>query len=116
VRAGPGRVILRGSLPVDLLDQLDQEAQRRGIPVADLVDLLLVGHLPAVLAEAAEAHLRTSLAIAHHHAVPSPQNEENPRQLIPGVLSDEDCSAAHVERNYSTARPCIEGTSDASTA
>ena len=115
MRAGPGRVILRGSLPVDLLDQLDAEAQRRGVPVADLVDLLLVEHLPIVLAEAAKAHLRTSLAIAHRHEVTSPQNGENPRQLIPGVLSDEDCSAAHVVPNDS-ARPVVKGARHAGTA
>jgi hypothetical protein len=71
MRTGPGRTVIRAALPVDLLDDLDREARRRGVEVADLVDLLLVGHLPVVLAEEAEAHLRTSLAIANGHARPS---------------------------------------------
>jgi histidine ammonia-lyase len=62
-------------LPVDLLDQLEAEAARRGITTEALVDELLVTTLPIVLAEAAEDHLRCSLAIARA-AEKSPENEQ----------------------------------------
>jgi len=64
VRAGPGRQVLRATLPIDLLDQLDEEAQRRGIPVDRLVEDLLVNEIPRTLAEAARDRLTTSLRIA----------------------------------------------------
>jgi hypothetical protein len=58
---------MRASLPADLLDDLEAEALRCGVTVPDLVDELVVAHLPRVLAEAAEEHLRTSLAVARRH-------------------------------------------------
>jgi len=64
VRAGPGRQVLRATLPIDLLDQLEEEAQRRGIPVDRLVEDLLVNEIPRTLAEAARDRLATSLRIA----------------------------------------------------
>jgi hypothetical protein len=97
-------------LPVDLLDQLDREAQRRGIPVSELVDLLLVEHLPAVLAEEAQAQLQGALAIAHRHAISSPENEQSPVVVTHEALNGEDFSLAHAEHHH-TARPATEGAS-----
>lgn len=64
MRAGPGRAVIRAALPVDLLDDLDREAERRGISVEELVDVLLVEHLPIVLAEEARAQLQGALDLA----------------------------------------------------
>ena len=120
MRAGPGRAVIRASLPVDLLDELGREAERRGISIEELVDLLLVEHLPTVLAEEAGAHLRSSLAIANRHAVNSPNtaNAEmapalaeatpNPRvpqpqvtpSLPPGDLDAEDVSGDTARRPH----------------
>ena len=113
MRAGPGRAVIRAALPVDLLDDLDREAQRRGIEVAELVDLLLVEHLPAVLAEEAHAQLAGALAIARCHAVGSPENEQSPVAEHHEALDGEDLSLAHAEHQH-TARP-VEGASGAAT-
>jgi hypothetical protein len=106
----PGRSLVVARLPVDLLDELDREARRRGLTVETLVDELLVTTLPIVLAEAAEAHLRTSLDIARRHAIVCTENKQGPAVLTCEALNDEDFSQAHVEHQY-IARPAIEGTS-----
>lgn len=114
MRAGPGRAVIRAALPVDLLDDLDREAQRRGIEVAELVDLLLVEHLPAVLAEEAHAQLAGALAIAKRHALTSSENEQGPPADDQGALIGDEISQTHARQQH-TARPAVEGTSSGTT-
>jgi hypothetical protein len=109
MRAGPGRAVIRAALPIDLLDDLDREAQRRGIEIAELVDLLLVEHLPAVLAEEAHAQLSGALAVARHHALTSSDNEESPSTGDREALSGDEILQLHAE--HSLARPVLKGAS-----
>ncbi len=99
---------------MDLLDDLDREAQRRGIEVAELVDLLLVEHLPAVLAEEAHAQLSGALAVARRHAVVDPENEQSPVACDHEALISDEFSTPNAERSI-TARPRTEGASGGAT-
>jgi hypothetical protein len=98
---------------VDLLDELDAEAERRGISVEELVDLLLVEHLPIVLAEEARGQLTGALAIAKRHAAIIDQNEQNPVAGDHEALSGEDFSRTNAEPKY-TARPAPKAPSSGS--
>jgi hypothetical protein len=54
----PGnRTVGRFSLPVELLDRLDDEAGSRHVTTDDLIYGLLVEHVPTVLAQAMRTHL-----------------------------------------------------------
>lgn len=76
------RTVMRASLPVDLLDQLDAEARRQGIPTEALVGRLLVEHLPRIVAEAVRDRLDRAAACTTHPGS-SAQGREDDADVAP---------------------------------
>jgi hypothetical protein len=120
----PGRL----RLPIDLVAELETIATAEGIGVEELASRLLVDVLPGMVAQKTARWLGTTLSLAYpidvaadvpgiregrpdngrmRHAIASPQNKENPRELIPGALSGEDFSTPDAEPQY-TARPALK--------
>lgn len=64
IPANAPRTLRRFTLPADLVARLDVEASARGIATARLVEQIVADVMPSMLADAAAAYVRRSIARA----------------------------------------------------
>lgn len=106
----------RGPLPVDLLDDLECLAAEQAVSIDEVVQGLLVHHLPLVLAEMASAHLAAVAGAPEVEGARSLYRFETSRapEAVPGgplsrpspnELADPSVSRAALDQAPPDARP-----------